>query len=77
MAQESKFDDDEEDGDGEELFADELVDTVLEAFEQRQEKARGRIDFRRMVEQKLELKHLRDELGLYTISEKDSDSEIC
>lgn len=70
MTRETKFGDD--DNDDEEIFDDEFVDAALEAFEQRREKARGKVDFRRLVEQKLELKILQDELGLYSISEKDS-----
>jgi hypothetical protein len=71
MARESDFDDDEAD-----FLDDELADTALEAFERRRENSRSRIDFRRLVEQKLELKTLRDELGLYSISEKDSELDI-
>jgi hypothetical protein len=74
MTRESKFDDDDDD-DGDELglFDDELVDAALEAFELRRENARDKVDFRRLVEQKLELKNLQDELGLYSISGKDSE----
>ena len=73
MTRESKFDDDDDDGDELGLFDDELVDAALEAFELRRENARDKVDLRRLVEQKLELKILQDELGLYSISGKDSE----
>jgi hypothetical protein len=73
MTRESKFDDDDDDGDELGLFDDELVDAALEAFELRRENEREKVDFRRLVEQKLELKNLQDELGLYSISGKDSE----
>lgn len=70
MARESNFDDEAD------FLDDELANTALEAFERRRKNARGRIDFRRLVEQKLELKILRDELDLYLISGEDSELEI-
>lgn len=66
MKREHKFDNDDS------YFMDEeITDTALDAFEVRREKARNRIDYRRLVEHKLEMQILKDELGFFSLSDKD------